>query len=284
MVVVSDSSSKEEDSVVKLALPKESEEERGNLFILTVVQKAGMQNQKQGRLQKSAVPKQAMVVVSDSSSKEEDPFVKLALPKESEVETEKLTHSDGSTKGGDAESEAREVLKSERDGSPAEVKSTNESEEQKRRNLDANDGCKNLQSSKQAMVVVSDSLSKEEDSVVKLALPKESEDEGENIDHSDGCTNGGVAESEAREDMEERDSVKISTNEGAEDKVNKQAPLLTVVTLSEVESKEQEIGQKEEPDWKQLFSKGMGDREKTLLTEYTATLRKYKDTKRGSRK
>ncbi|KAL4353167.1 hypothetical protein GQ457_06G043750 [Hibiscus cannabinus] len=312
MVVVSDSSSKEEDSVVKLALPKESEEERGKFIHSDGCTKGGdaesearevlkserddspaevkstKKSEEQNRRNLDAnegcknlqSTKQAMVVVSDSSSKEEDPFVKLALPKESEVETEKLTHSDGSTKGGDAESEAREVLKSERDGSPAEVKSTNESEEQKRRNLDANDGCKNLQSSKQAMVVVSDSLSKEEDSVVKLALPKESEDEGENIDHSDGCTNGGVAESEAREDMEERDSVKISTNEGAEDKVNKQAPLLTVVTLSEVESKEQEIGQKEEPDWKQLFSKGMGDREKTLLTEYTATLRKYKDTKK----
>ncbi|KAK8490592.1 hypothetical protein V6N12_076259 [Hibiscus sabdariffa] len=320
MIVVSDSSSKEEDSVVKLALPKESEEERGKLIHSDGCTKGGdaesearevlkserddspaevrddspaeVKSTKESEEQKRRnldandgcknlqSTKQAVVVVSDSSSKEEDSVVKLALPKESEVETEKLTHSDGCTKGGDAESETREVLKSERDYSPAEVKSTNESEEQKRRNLDANDGCKNLQSAKQAMFVVSGSLSKEEDSMVKLALPKESEDEGENIDHSDGCTNGGVAESEAREDMEEHDSVKTSTNEGAEGKVDKQAPLLTVVTLSQVESKEQEIGQEEEPDWKQLFSKGMGDREKTLLTEYTATLRKYKDTKK----
>ncbi|KAK8644444.1 hypothetical protein V6N13_123750 [Hibiscus sabdariffa] len=188
----------------------------------------------------------------------------------------------------------------ERDNSPAEVKSTTESEEQERTNLDASDGFKNPQSPKQAMVVVSE----EEDSVVRVALPKDSEEEEEKLVHSDCCTKGGDAESKASEELkleeedaeEERDSVKTCTNEGvrhdtykpsekcddliAEDKVDKQAPLLTGAALALVESKEPEIEQEDEPDWKQLFSKGMGDREKNLLTEYTTTLRKYKDTKK----
>ncbi|KAL5984976.1 hypothetical protein ACLOJK_038813 [Asimina triloba] len=46
--------------------------------------------------------------------------------------------------------------------------------------------------------------------------------------------------------------------------------------------REAEIGRVEEdsPDWQQLFSNGLEDREKVLLTEYTATLRNYKETKR----
>ncbi|PPS01390.1 hypothetical protein GOBAR_AA19277 [Gossypium barbadense] len=153
---------------------------------------------------------------------------------------------------------------SERENSPAEVKSSKESEE--RSNLDASDGCKSLQSAKQAMVVVSDSLSREEDCVVKVSSTKELEERGEKLDHSDGCTKGGDAESEVREDLklekreeaEEHDSVRTSTDEGgvhhetskpsekcedliAENKVDKQPPLLIVDnTLVKVESKEQE--------------------------------------------
>ncbi|TYJ10694.1 hypothetical protein E1A91_A11G224700v1 [Gossypium mustelinum] len=153
---------------------------------------------------------------------------------------------------------------SERENSPAEVKSSKESEE--RSNLDASDGCKSLQSAKQAMVVVSDSLSREEDCVVKVSSTKELEERGEKLDHSDGCMKGGDAESEVREDLklekreeaEEHDSVRTSTDEGgvhhetskpsekcedliAENKVDKQPPLLIVDnTLVKVESKEQE--------------------------------------------
>ncbi|KAA3464132.1 protein NETWORKED 2D-like [Gossypium australe] len=155
---------------------------------------------------------------------------------------------------------------SERENSPAEVKSSKESEEQERRNLDASDGCKSLQSAKQAMVVVSDSLSREEDCVVKVSSTKEPEERGEKLDHSDGCTKGGHAESEVRKDLklekreeaEEHDSVRTSTDKGGvhyetskpsekcedlivENKVDEQTPLLIVDnTLVNVESKEQE--------------------------------------------
>ncbi|MBA0590668.1 hypothetical protein Gorai_019364, partial [Gossypium raimondii] len=66
----------------------------------------------------------------------------------------------------------------------------------------------------------------------------------------------------------------------AEDKVDKQTPFLTMDTVAKVGSKDQERGEEDEPDWKQLFSKGMGDRERTLLIEYTMALRKYKEVKK----
>ncbi|PPD75538.1 hypothetical protein GOBAR_DD27536 [Gossypium barbadense] len=115
---------------------------------------------------------------------------------------------------------------------------------------------------------------------------------------------GGDTEPKARgdlkleeEDAKEHDSVRTSTNEGgvhhetskpsekcedliAEDKVDKQTPFLTMDAVAKVGSKDQERGEEDEPDWKQLFSKGMGDRERTLLTEYTMALRKYKEVKK----
>ncbi|OIV93853.1 hypothetical protein TanjilG_13868 [Lupinus angustifolius] len=45
------------------------------------------------------------------------------------------------------------------------------------------------------------------------------------------------------------------------------------------DSEEQAMRHEDEPDWRQLFTKGMQDREKALLTEYTSTLRNYKDMK-----
>ncbi|KAE9614471.1 putative protein Networked (NET), actin-binding (NAB) [Lupinus albus] len=44
-------------------------------------------------------------------------------------------------------------------------------------------------------------------------------------------------------------------------------------------SEEQAMTLDDEPDWRQLFTNGMQDKEKVLLTEYTNTLRNYKDLK-----
>ncbi|XP_020216019.1 protein NETWORKED 2D [Cajanus cajan] len=44
--------------------------------------------------------------------------------------------------------------------------------------------------------------------------------------------------------------------------------------------KKQGTAQEDEPDWRQLFTNGMQDREQVLLTEYTNTLRSYKDVKK----
>ncbi|XWS45020.1 hypothetical protein CRYUN_Cryun15aG0100100 [Craigia yunnanensis] len=187
---------------------------------------------------------------------------------------------------------------SEREKSPAEVKSQKESKEQESRNLDPSNGCKNLQSAKpEEVVVVSGSLQKEEDSLIKAELQKELEEKGEKLDHYDGFTMGGDAKLEEREDAKEHDSVSTSTNEGgvshetskpsekcedliAEEKVDEKASPQIADTLAKVESKQHERGQEDEPDWKQLFLKGMEDKEKNLLTEYTTMLRNYKDTKK----
>ncbi|CAL0330841.1 unnamed protein product [Lupinus luteus] len=50
-------------------------------------------------------------------------------------------------------------------------------------------------------------------------------------------------------------------------------------TTFKVDSEEQAMRHEDEPDWRKLFTKGMQDREKALLTEYTNTLRNYKDMK-----
>jgi len=47
-----------------------------------------------------------------------------------------------------------------------------------------------------------------------------------------------------------------------------------------VDFKEQATAQEDEPDWRKLFTNGMQDREQVLLTEYTTTLRNYKDVKK----
>ncbi|XP_019439235.1 PREDICTED: protein NETWORKED 2D-like [Lupinus angustifolius] len=44
-------------------------------------------------------------------------------------------------------------------------------------------------------------------------------------------------------------------------------------------SQDQSMTQEDEPDWRQLFTNGMQDKEKVLLSEYTNTLRNYKDVK-----
>ncbi|KAL2349015.1 hypothetical protein Fmac_003015 [Flemingia macrophylla] len=47
-----------------------------------------------------------------------------------------------------------------------------------------------------------------------------------------------------------------------------------------VDHKKQGTAQEDEPDWRKLFTNGMQDREQVLLTEYTNTLRSYKDVKK----
>ena len=63
-------------------------------------------------------------------------------------------------------------------------------------------------------------------------------------------------------------------------KDDKQTSSQTVDNLLTVKPKEQEKGQEDEPDWKKMFLNGLEEREKMLLTEYTTTLRSYKDVKK----
>ncbi|GMI86562.1 Networked 2D [Hibiscus trionum] len=141
---------------------------------------------------------------------------------------------------------------SERENSPAEVKSISklESEEQKNRNQHASDGCGILQSAKPETAAVSGPSRKEEEDT--LASANES-----SVIHETS-----------------------KPSEKSEDRITAQASSMTVRTLAEVESKEHERGPEDEPDWKQLFLKGIDNREKNLLMEYTTILRNYKDTKK----
>ncbi|WRX10089.1 Protein Networked (NET) [Theobroma cacao] len=216
---------------------------------------------------------------------------------------EKIKDSDKKPEKVKAGKEFEVADASGRENSPAEVKSQKESEEQESKNRNPSDGCKILQSAKpEEMVSASSSLRKEGDSLVKVESSKEPEQKGEKVDHDDGFTKGGDANLEGkeevkvkeREDAKEHDFITSSVNGGVSheaskpsencedliDKVDEQASSQTVDTLAKVEPNEQERGQEDEPDWKKLFLKGMEDREKNLLTEYTTMLRNYKDTKK----
>ncbi|KAG4992150.1 hypothetical protein JHK87_025607 [Glycine soja] len=53
-----------------------------------------------------------------------------------------------------------------------------------------------------------------------------------------------------------------------------------IENVLKVDPKGQATAQEDEPDWRQLFTSGMQDREQVLLTEYTNTLRNYKEVKK----
>ncbi|KAM7274708.1 hypothetical protein ACFE04_016574 [Oxalis oulophora] len=60
------------------------------------------------------------------------------------------------------------------------------------------------------------------------------------------------------------------------------SPTLANLLDKETEQKAQKkIEEEHEPDWKELYMKGMEEREKTLLAEYTAVLRSYKEIKKN---
>lgn len=65
-------------------------------------------------------------------------------------------------------------------------------------------------------------------------------------------------------------------------KDKEKVPRQTVGSLldMEMEATDEAPKQKDEPNWQQLFKTGMEDKEKILLSEYTATLRNYKDLKK----
>lgn len=60
---------------------------------------------------------------------------------------------------------------------------------------------------------------------------------------------------------------------------DKQTSLQAANDLLNAELQERAI-EEDEPDWRQMFLNGMENREKVILTEYTTTLRNYKDVKK----
>ncbi|XP_061348624.1 protein NETWORKED 2A-like [Gastrolobium bilobum] len=51
------------------------------------------------------------------------------------------------------------------------------------------------------------------------------------------------------------------------------------VSNLDIESQDLDIGEEDEPNWRQMFISGLDDREKILLEEYTSVLRNYKDVR-----
>ncbi|KAB2004863.1 hypothetical protein ES319_D11G230100v1 [Gossypium barbadense] len=200
-------------------------------------------------------------------------------------------------KGGDTEPKTREDLKLEEEEDAKELDSVRTS---------TNEGGVHHETSepseKHEDQVAEDEVDKQAPLLTVDAVAKVGSKDQERGQEDE--SKGGDTKPKAREDLKleeedakEHDSVRTSTNEGgvhhetskpsekyedliAEDKVDKQTPFLTMDAVAKVGSKDQERGEEDEPDWKQLFSKGMGDRERTLLTEYTMALRKYKEVKK----
>ncbi|KAE8706979.1 Detected protein of unknown function [Hibiscus syriacus] len=145
------------------------------------------------------------------------------------------------------ESEVADV--SERENSPADVKSELDTEKQKDMNQQASDGCGILPIVKLEMAAVSVPSRKEEDTLVS-------------------ANEGSVSHETSK------------PSEKYEYQIKEQASSMTVRTLAENESKEPKRGPEEEPYWKQLFLESMDNREKNILMELITMLRNYKDTKK----
>ncbi|KAJ4890783.1 Protein NETWORKED 2D [Raphanus sativus] len=90
-----------------------------------------------------------------------------------------------------------------------------------------------------------------------------------------------VLESTEKVDSEKTESVLLDNvleKESASEKT--ESSVLDDVLEKQISSKEDQKEKESEPDWKEMFMKGMENREKHLLTEYTTILRNYKDMKK----
>ena len=106
-------------------------------------------------------------------------------------------------------------------------------------------------------------------------LHREFDEACSNLDDlSSGKLHGVKAESES----EQTQHVVESTEKVYSEK--KESMLLDNVLEKQMSFKGSDNTSNSEPDWKEMFTKGMENREKHLLTEYTTILRSYKDMKK----
>ncbi|KAB1201907.1 hypothetical protein CJ030_MR8G002359 [Morella rubra] len=170
---------------------------------------------------------------------------------------------------------------------PAETNWLNELEGQEYP-LNGDDGLKKLLVVKaDEELSVTDPLQKEEGSAAENRSQKELKEEqdtsnpGEDSSKADNALSN-AAENEAfcRLQAEPDSPSEKDSDLTLQDKDDKHTSSQIVDGLLNSELKEQEPVQEDEPDWKQLFLSGLEDREKVLLTEYTTSLRNYKDIKK----
>jgi len=156
--------------------------------------------------------------------------------------------------------------------------------------LNPDDGYKKLQGVKpDEKVNATGALQKEEGSTAEIRSKKELKEQEETLNPGEGSAEANNALSTSAENevfgksQANNDPDNLSEKGQdliSQDRDDKPNSPQTVDSLLNVEPEEQETIQEDEPDWKQLFLNGLEDREKVLLTEYTATLRNYKDVKK----
>uniref|UniRef100_M4FBP4 NAB domain-containing protein n=1 Tax=Brassica campestris TaxID=3711 RepID=M4FBP4_BRACM len=96
----------------------------------------------------------------------------------------------------------------------------------------------------------------------------------------DDLSTGKLHEVKAESESEQTQHVVESTEKVYSEK--KESMLLDNVLEKQMSFKGSDNTSNSEPDWKEMFTKGMENREKHLLTEYTTILRSYKDMKKTS--
>jgi len=88
-----------------------------------------------------------------------------------------------------------------------------------------------------------------------------------------------VLEKQAASDQTDSVIDSVLEKQGESDKIDSVPSNVTDISFNS-EQQEEQTEKEGEPDWKEMFMKGMENREKHLLTEYTTILRNFKDMKK----
>ncbi|KAJ7943732.1 Protein NETWORKED 2D [Quillaja saponaria] len=157
-------------------------------------------------------------------------------------------------------------------------------------NLNHADGLKKLEGIKSGEELeVKVPLQNEEGPPVEIKLLEESKEQENKMNPEntgekalDALTTSSGNQEDKSQSRDSNDKDGISENSWdlkPHENIAKQALPQTVDNVN-VDAQGQVTAQEDEPDWRKLYLSGLQDREKVLLTEYTATLRNYKDVKK----
>ncbi|TKY69956.1 NETWORKED 2D [Spatholobus suberectus] len=135
-------------------------------------------------------------------------------------------------------------------------------------------------------VEVTSSLETEEATPVENKSPKELKEQEKIVNPDNGDEKATVAVSTTTENQEVSQHPGSNKADSSSESFDKQQENGAKQSSSKIENalkvdpKEQATTPEDEPDWRKLFTNGMQEREQVLLTEYTNTLRNYKDVKK----
>ncbi|XP_065634021.1 protein NETWORKED 2D-like [Quercus suber] len=230
-----------------------------------------------------------------SSQKEKEFLSEVKLQKESEALIEALNPHDGSKKlqdlKPDEELDVAGPLQTE-EGSPAEIRLQNGLIEQENPLNPSEGSAKSdnaLSTSAEDEDVYQSQANNDPDnlSVKGQDLILQHKDDPLNPGEGSPKADNALSTSAKNEDVyqswanNDPDNLSVKGQDLiSQHKDDKQTSSQNMDNLLTVKPKEQEKGQEDEPDWKKMFLNGLEEREKMLLTEYTTTLRSYKDVKK----